>query len=63
VATEPVFAEDVAALFNVALRNNPNAINYRMKTKNDIVFGGQNGFIESKEEVLKGIAKLVRNNH
>jgi hypothetical protein len=63
VATEPVFAEDVAALFNVALRSNPNAINYRMKTKNDIVFGGQNGFIESKEEVLKGISKLVRNNH
>jgi dTDP-4-dehydrorhamnose reductase len=62
VATEPVFAEEVAALFNVALRGNANPVTYRMKTKNDLIFGGQNGFIESKEEVLKGILGLVGNN-
>jgi dTDP-4-dehydrorhamnose reductase len=62
VATEPVFAEEVAALFNIVLGGDANPVTYRMKTKNYQILGGQNGFIESKEQVLQGILSLVRNN-
>lgn len=60
LATEPVTAQEVARLFDVKLSEDRKPINYRMKTKNYDIFGGQGGFIKTKEDVLRGITKLAQ---
>jgi nucleoside-diphosphate-sugar epimerase len=63
VATEPVTAQEVAGLFNITLGQSRNQVNYRMKTKNYEIFGGQDGYICSKEAIINGIAKLTHGVH
>lgn len=62
LATEPVSVRDVARVgFDIDFQN-PNATNavrYDMRTKHDGAYGGQNGYIESAEEVLAGIRAFV----
>jgi len=58
VATEPLSAQNIADIFNVRLRTGQKKLNYRMKSDYDHLFGGDNGYLYSKEEVIQGISKL-----
>jgi nucleoside-diphosphate-sugar epimerase len=62
IATEPVTAQEIATLFNVTLSTSGTQVNYQMRTKNSNIFGGKDGFIKPKEEVLNGIIKLAHGN-
>jgi dTDP-4-dehydrorhamnose reductase len=58
VATEPVFAQEIASIFNVSLKSSAKKIEYRMKSKYCSLFNGSGGFLQHKTEVLKGISKM-----
>ena len=58
VATEPVSAQEIADVFNVALLDSENRIDYQMKSKHFKSFNGKNGFLRDKAEVLLAISKL-----
>jgi dTDP-4-dehydrorhamnose reductase len=60
VATEPVFAQEIADLFNVVLTKSENKIEYRMTSKHFKLFNGKNGFLQDKENVLAAISRLRR---
>lgn len=62
LATEPVSVRDVARVgFDIDFENPTatNAVRYDMRTKYDAAYGGRNGYIESREEVLGGIRAFV----
>ena len=61
-ATEPVSAAEVYRTvtgeeFNNVLNNTP--AHYDFRTKYAELFGGRNGYIQSKDEVLEGICRFV----
>jgi hypothetical protein len=58
VATEPISAQEIASIFDVSLVGSQNKIEYRMKSKHSKVFGGIDGFLQGKAEVLEEISKL-----
>ncbi len=62
LATEPVSVRDVArAGFGLDFENPKatNAMRYDMRTRYDAPFGGANGYIESRDQVLAGIRAFV----
>ena len=58
VATEPLTGQEIANIFDVRLNNGLKQINYRMKSRFDYLFGGKNGYLYGKDEVIAGISKL-----
>ncbi|CAN2228762.1 hypothetical protein MCERE85_01413 [Candidatus Nanopelagicaceae bacterium] len=58
VATEPISAQEIASIFDVELISSQEKIEYRMKTNYCSFFGGSDGFLQSKAEVLQGISRL-----
>jgi dTDP-4-dehydrorhamnose reductase len=61
VASEPVYASEVAELFKKKLPEEGQTVNYDMRTKYDLEFGGSNGYIYSKELILAEMLKLKEN--
>jgi len=62
LATEPVTMRDVARrAFDMDFATEPGGLppRYDMRTKHAAIFGGRNGYIETKSEVLAGIAAFV----
>lgn len=58
VATEPITAQEIASIFDVSLSCSGRKVEYLMKSKYFDIFGGKNGFLQDKAEVLKGISNL-----
>ena len=60
LATEPVSAQEIADIFKIKLNNTAGVVTYDMRSLNDSVFGGVNGYLQSKEHILHEIEKLKR---
>jgi nucleoside-diphosphate-sugar epimerase len=58
VATEPVRADAVAAIFGVRLSELDNTVSYDMRTVHDATLGGAGGYLLGSRSVLDGIARL-----
>jgi dTDP-4-dehydrorhamnose reductase len=58
IATEPVFAQEIADIFKVQLSTGKKKLDYQMKSNHDSLFGGENGYLFSKEETIQGISDL-----
>ena len=58
IATEPLFAQEIADIFKVQLNNGKKKLNYQMKSNHDSLFGGEKGYLFSKEEIMQGISDL-----
>jgi hypothetical protein len=59
IATEPLFAQEIADIFNIELSTGKKKVEYRMKSNHDSLFGSKNGYLISKEETIRDISKLV----
>jgi|688.fasta_scaffold293177_2 dTDP-4-dehydrorhamnose reductase len=62
VATEPLFAQDIAEIFNKKLTLNEPRKCYDMQTIHGKIFERESFYIQSKEEVMSGIVKLMQNS-
>jgi len=58
VATEPVRAQEVADLFDVRLEPAGTGVRYDVRTRHGAELGGQDGYLQSREDQLAGIAHL-----
>jgi dTDP-4-dehydrorhamnose reductase len=58
VATSPLSAQNIADIFNVQLTIGNKNTNYRMKSDHDHLFGGVNGYLYNKEELIQSISML-----
>lgn len=60
VATEPVYAHEIADIFNVNLNQETQKVTYDVKSEHAKFFNGAEGYLQSKEMVLNGISDLLR---
>ena len=58
VSSERVTAQDVADLFSVTLTSDSPAVSYDMRSIHADAFGGTDGYLFSRESVLRGILAL-----
>jgi nucleoside-diphosphate-sugar epimerase len=58
VTSEPVSAQEIALLFEASLGSSSPPKHYDMKSMYAPLFGGKNGYLYGKEEVLGGIQDL-----
>ncbi len=58
IATEPVFAQEIADIFKVQLTTGKTKLHYQMKSNHGSLFHGENGYLFSKEETIQGISDL-----
>lgn len=58
VTSEPVTAQDVAGLFGVTLQDAGPRVEYDMRSRHSEQFGGRDGYLYSKADVLAGIDAL-----
>jgi nucleoside-diphosphate-sugar epimerase len=58
IATEPLFAQEIADIFKVQLSTGKKKLNYQMKSNHESLFHGENGYLFSKEETIQGILAL-----
>lgn len=58
VATEPITAQEIASIFDVSLSCSGKKVEYLMKSKHFNFFQGNDGFLQNKAEVLKGISNF-----
>ena len=59
VATEPILAQEIADIFNCQLGNSGPEIIYKMKTIHSKLFQENSDYVMSKEEILKGISRMI----
>lgn len=60
VATEPVPAAELAEIFDYKLHNNAIDVFYNMQSIHCKKFGGDRGYLQSKDDVILGIFNLRR---
>ena len=58
IASEPLTAQEIADIFKVQLSTGKNKLNYQMKSNHESLFGGENGYLFSKEQIIRGISEL-----
>lgn len=58
ISTEPLTAQEIADIFKVQLSTGLKKQDYRMKSNHDYLFGGENGYLFSKEEIIRNISDL-----
>jgi hypothetical protein len=58
VASEPVTAHHIAAVFGVSLENTESVARYDVKTIHGDLFGIESPYLFSKEQVIEGIRQL-----
>jgi len=62
VATEPIFAYEIAEIFQEKLNADTKKVIYDMKSLHAGIFDGNDGYIQSKNDVRIGITKLARSS-
>jgi len=61
VTSEPIFAQEIASLFNVILGTNSPRIAYDMRSIYSSDFKGNNGYLYSKRNLIEQISELKEN--
>jgi dTDP-4-dehydrorhamnose reductase len=59
VATEPVFAYEIAKIFDVELKSDSKLVRYTMQSIYSELFGGHDGYLRTSSEVLNGIKNIA----
>lgn len=58
VNSEPILAKEIARIFDVELKILDSKVNYDMKSQYAKNFGGKNGYLFSKEQILFDISEI-----